>query len=478
VCGSTRATEAFNLLKGLAIVKDGTTHWEQPQKNASQGQSQVMDDQGMPVMWRPVYEQSRSVDIELTSYSLLLYAKANDISGCLPICKWLVGQRNAFGGFSSTQDTVMGLEALTACASLMAGPTDGTGLNVTVSSGAVKSQFQPINRVSALILQSIELPASTTTVQLSANGKGTGLVQLNVKYNVYKVQSNNGMVLDMKTETNGNEVIVNSCGSWTGSDESGMVVYEQNQLTGYTATNLDTLKAQTNGSVMRIESDGDKIVLYFNGLTKKPICVTIKSEQSMMVNNVQDAEAKLYRYYDKNDVSSQYYKPVVAGPAPTYCETCPQCCVCDSVNYFKCDDGACRNKNVTCNGVNECNDGSDEKNCAVACTSETFRCSDGQCLVSSAKCNKVVECKDGSDETQCPDSCKGSDIFRCTNGQCVAHSSYIMCNGNKDCFDGSDESNCGKNPNAGGNQGGKSSGSRVTIGTTVISLLCIVLAFI
>jgi hypothetical protein len=151
---------------------------------------------------------------------------------------------------------------------------------------------------------------------------------------VPKIQNKNGITLDLKTETSGKEIIVKSCGSWSGLDESGMVVYEQNQLTGYTATNLDTLKDQTNGSVMRIESDGEKIVLYFNELTSTPLCVSIKSEQSLMVNNIQDAEAKIYRYYDKNAVSSQLYKPFVAGTPPTYCETCPQCCSNKNANYI------------------------------------------------------------------------------------------------------------------------------------------------
>jgi A-macroglobulin receptor binding domain len=48
------------------------------------------------------------------------------------------------------------------------------------------------------------------------------------------------------------------------AQESGMAVLELNQLTGFTATNLDTIKDQSNGTVMRIENDGEKVVLYFN----------------------------------------------------------------------------------------------------------------------------------------------------------------------------------------------------------------------
>ena len=51
----------------------------------------------------PPYQQARSLDIEMTSYALLIYARRRDLTGGLAIAKWIVAQRNANGGFSSTQ---------------------------------------------------------------------------------------------------------------------------------------------------------------------------------------------------------------------------------------------------------------------------------------------------------------------------------------------------------------------------------------
>lgn len=45
----------------------------------------------------------RSIDVEMTSYGLLTYLNRNLVVDSIPIMKWLVKQRNAEGGFASTQ---------------------------------------------------------------------------------------------------------------------------------------------------------------------------------------------------------------------------------------------------------------------------------------------------------------------------------------------------------------------------------------
>jgi hypothetical protein len=105
-----------------------------------------------------------------------------------------------------------------------------------------------------------------------------------------------------------------------------MCLLEVNILTGYQITNQDALKDQSQGSVNRIESDKEKIVLYFNQLSKTQICLTITMRSEQMVNNVQRAPIKLYRYYDKESISSTFYQPTNTKSTKDHCDTCPQCC--------------------------------------------------------------------------------------------------------------------------------------------------------
>ncbi|XP_014676906.1 PREDICTED: C3 and PZP-like alpha-2-macroglobulin domain-containing protein 8 [Priapulus caudatus] len=92
-------TDTRKKLEKLAKEEDGMKYW----KNA--------EEQPKSADWW-YYHSHPSVDIEMTSYVLLSHTYRKDIEGALPIMKWLVSQRNELGGFSSTQDTVIGLQAL------------------------------------------------------------------------------------------------------------------------------------------------------------------------------------------------------------------------------------------------------------------------------------------------------------------------------------------------------------------------------
>lgn len=52
-----------------------------------------------------------SAEVEMTAYGLLTYALLGDVASALPVVKWLSQQRNALGGFSSTQVPLTSLSA-------------------------------------------------------------------------------------------------------------------------------------------------------------------------------------------------------------------------------------------------------------------------------------------------------------------------------------------------------------------------------
>ena len=110
---------------------------------------------------------------------------------------------------------------------------------------------------------------------------------------------------------------------------------------------------------------------------------------------------------------------------------------------FRCANGQCIRASFKCNGLRDCQDGSDEttETCGANCEEVRgggFACSDGQCIWVERKCDGRRGCRDGSDETTetCGDNCGGVN-FRCANGQCIRHG--LKCDGNNNCGDGSDE---------------------------------------
>ena len=67
------------------------------------------DDKGNK--WWSLSEDSDEKSVEITAY--ILIALLDDTSGdYTDIAKWLIGQRNELGGFHTTHDTVVGLQAL------------------------------------------------------------------------------------------------------------------------------------------------------------------------------------------------------------------------------------------------------------------------------------------------------------------------------------------------------------------------------
>ncbi|GAV08950.1 hypothetical protein RvY_18566 [Ramazzottius varieornatus] len=110
---------------------------------------------------------------------------------------------------------------------------------------------------------------------------------------------------------------------------------------------------------------------------------------------------------------------------------------CSNDTSFRCGSSQCIPKTNRCDGVFNCNDGSDEANCV--CPAGSFVCDGGLCKsVLNTWCNGIVDCLDGQDEAfNC--TCKPGQ-FHCGNGRCIPE--YLQCDSKDDCLDGSDEINC------------------------------------
>ena len=55
---------------------------------------------------------SRSKAVEMTAYMVLIRSLRGELGSVVDSVKWLAKQRNSQGGFVSTQDTVVGLQAI------------------------------------------------------------------------------------------------------------------------------------------------------------------------------------------------------------------------------------------------------------------------------------------------------------------------------------------------------------------------------
>ncbi|TDG98033.1 hypothetical protein EPR50_G00214030 [Perca flavescens] len=113
---------------------------------------------------------------------------------------------------------------------------------------------------------------------------------------------------------------------------------------------------------------------------------------------------------------------------------------------FTCLNGNCISARWKCDGVNDCQDNSDEleRVCAFhTCSDMDFTCDNGRCVLLSYTCDYTDDCGDNSDERGCPfPTCNPATEFTCANGRCI--SAAFVCDGHNDCRDNatSDEINC------------------------------------
>lgn len=123
-----------------------------------------------------------SINIEMTAYALQAFIEADRDVDALAIGKWLITQRNENGGFQSTQDTVVGLQALAKLATKIY--TAQSNVAITLNSDASTTTTMNVNNDNALVLQKYELPSNARFFDVSATGSGLSLLQISYRYNV------------------------------------------------------------------------------------------------------------------------------------------------------------------------------------------------------------------------------------------------------------------------------------------------------
>ncbi|XP_039220673.1 alpha-1-macroglobulin-like isoform X3 [Crotalus tigris] len=177
------------LLKVAVKDEDGSIHWERPGKPKQRSDF-------------PFYSRAPSAEVEMTSYVLLACLTKNttpsqeELTIAAAIVKWLLKQQNSNGGYSSTQDTVVALQALSQYRTITYSK-DGVDARVTLSSGdAVLTEFQ-VNSNNSLLLQCQELPQ--VPGDYMAEVTSCIFMQTTLKYNVPLRQEDAPFRLDVKT---------------------------------------------------------------------------------------------------------------------------------------------------------------------------------------------------------------------------------------------------------------------------------------
>uniref|UniRef100_A0A8B9CCY2 Alpha-macroglobulin receptor-binding domain-containing protein n=1 Tax=Anser brachyrhynchus TaxID=132585 RepID=A0A8B9CCY2_9AVES len=268
------------------------------------------------------YPRAPSAEIEMTSYVLLaLLNKAeltpDDLSYIARIVYWLVKQQNPYGGFSSSQDTVVALQALAKYGYLTFSKESHNTVKVNFMQFPSKA-FQ-VNDKNRFLLQQASLPTVPGNYSMDVNGTGCVYLQTTLRYNVHLPNKFAGFSLSVQPAnvscTNNFppkfDLVISrfSRFSYTGNRHvSNMAIIDVKMLSGFVP---DRSSLKKDSVVDRVDIKNNHIFFY---LQKVTISFSFSVEQSLPVSNIKPAPVHIYDYYETDEYAlAEYHTPCSAS---------------------------------------------------------------------------------------------------------------------------------------------------------------------
>ncbi|XP_046893857.1 alpha-2-macroglobulin-like [Hypomesus transpacificus] len=252
-----------------------------------------------------------SIAVEMTSYVLLALLSGPVMEGfgldyASTIVLWLVKQQDINGGFSSTQDSVVALQALAKYAAATYSP--GGATTVVVTSGDWRQNFR-VDQQNRLLYQEQPLKQVPGVYRIRAEGESCVFVQIALLYNVPprpdvsaftltvevvdRCQPKPSLILVVKVRYSGHR------------DETNMVIIDVKLLSGFILdkTSLNPMKASK-----RVDEKDGHVIIYVEQLKQnETMSYTLVMVEDFPVKNLQSAVVKVYDYYQKGDEAVSEY---------------------------------------------------------------------------------------------------------------------------------------------------------------------------
>ncbi|NXO51473.1 A2ML1 protein, partial [Aramus guarauna] len=286
-------------LDKAAVISDDQIFWSQQSKQEEDS-----------LYWY----RAPSVDVELTSSILMAHLSKSSLSSdeirkASQIVSWLTKQQNPYGGFASSQDTVVALEALALYATKTFSK-DGPDLEASLSSEGFNQNIQ-VDNTNRLLLQTVELPAIPQDYTVRVQGHGCLFMQAILRYHIPPQRSDVTFAVSVQTECttpNTTQFPVTVHARYTGNRVStNMVLIQVEMLSGYSPVTGSLEELKKMPLVKKVESEADQVILYLEELTRQPHAYTLLVQQDMQVKDRKPANVKVYDYYMPEETTVMSY---------------------------------------------------------------------------------------------------------------------------------------------------------------------------
>lgn len=298
---SSSKDRAFQMLLNLAERKDELVYWDN-----KENQVNTTDKQSDYWFLAP------SIDIETAAYAIRTYALRFDAAGALPVITWLVTKQNRKGGFSSTQDTVVALHAISEIAPFISPPVSNVNVKFTYPNGQQNLQ---VTSSRPLDVHEIEIPSDVPYVEIETSGTGVSVVQVSWSFNLAvsgeAPQFFLNALLDKTSTASYLQLSICSHQRERRNDTSNMAVMEVGLPSGYVA-DVDALPSILQiPKVKRVETQlqDTSVVIYFDRLDREESCVTVPAHRIHKVAHQRRAPVKVYDFYSQAKSARMFYRP-------------------------------------------------------------------------------------------------------------------------------------------------------------------------
>ncbi|XP_065741042.1 complement C4-A-like isoform X2 [Phocoena phocoena] len=337
---------AHNNLMAMAQETGDNLYWG----SVTSSQSNVLSPTVAPHSPADPVPQAPALWIETTAYGLLhllLWEGKGELAD--QAASWLTRQGSFQGGFRSTQDTVMALDALSAYW-IASHTTEEKGLNVTLSSvgrsGLKSHVLQLTNREVQGLEEELQFSlGSKINVKVGGNSKGT--LKVLHTYNVMDVKNTTCQDLQIEVTVVGHvQYTMEANGDYEDYEYEDLPAGDDPGAHSQLVTPLQLfdgrrsrrrreapkLTSLSDRYMSHFETEGPHVLLYFDSVPMSQECVGFGAVQDVAVGLVQPASAVLYDYYNPEHKCSVFYG------APTKSKLLSTLC---SGDVCQCAEGKC-----------------------------------------------------------------------------------------------------------------------------------------
>ncbi|XP_078501967.1 complement C4-like [Lissotriton helveticus] len=331
-----------------------------------------------------------AITVEGTAFALMHVLLRNDIPTANKIVKWLTEQQNYGGGFKSTQDTVVALEALSRYWTKTYS-TEGGNLALTISSPQRNFNTRlRLDKHSKQVQEQLQFSLGND-LHVDIQGKGKATLTILRMYNVMQVENNTCQQLKLEIEltedlrdpapvapeydyeyTEDDEVkeepsarihwqdlrsrrrrqavpvegktkeVVYKVYLWREAQStlSGMAIVDITMLSGFDPSldDLNTLKDMEDRYISHYEYMLGRLLLYFETVPSEKDHISFRATQTVKVGSLQPASATLYDFYEPDKRCNIFYN------LPSRSRLVNALC---SEDVCQCAEGPCPKKTTT-----------------------------------------------------------------------------------------------------------------------------------